>query len=90
MIPSNYESFGIVAVEAMQKGCQIIASNVGGLTEVLGNVAVLFEAGNSVELGQKMKQSLNGDVRLSKSKILQRAEVFDFQNMLRSLESELH
>ena len=90
VIPSNYESFGIVAVEAMQKGCQIIASNVGGLTEVLGNVAVLFEAGNSVELGQKMKQSLNGDVRLSKSKILQRAEVFDFQNMLRSLESELH
>lgn len=90
VIPSNYESFGIVAVEAMQKGCQVIASNVGGLTEVLGGAAIFFEAGNSDELGRKMKQSLDGDVRLSKNLILQRAGEFDFQKMLRSLEIELH
>lgn len=35
MIPSLYEPFGIVALEAMALGCNVIASQVGGLGEVV-------------------------------------------------------
>jgi glycosyltransferase involved in cell wall biosynthesis len=49
--PSRYESFGIVALESMQHGCVTIASNIGGLPEVLDNAGVLFEVGSDIDLG---------------------------------------
>lgn len=35
IFPSLYEPFGIVALEAMARGCSVIASHVGGLREVV-------------------------------------------------------
>lgn len=35
VFPSLYEPFGIVALEAMAQGCNVIASDVGGLGEVV-------------------------------------------------------
>jgi 1,4-alpha-glucan branching enzyme len=35
IFPSLYEPFGIVALEAMALGCNVIASDVGGLGEVV-------------------------------------------------------
>ena len=35
VFPSLYEPFGIVALEAMALGCNVIASDVGGLSEVV-------------------------------------------------------
>ncbi len=35
IFPSLYEPFGIVALEAMAAGCNVIASDVGGLSEVV-------------------------------------------------------
>lgn len=37
VFPSIYEPFGIVALEAMQQDCSVIASSVGGLGEVVRN-----------------------------------------------------
>ncbi len=35
VIPSIYEPFGIVALEAMASGCPVVASSVGGLREII-------------------------------------------------------
>ncbi len=37
LIPSIWEGFGLVAVEGMSSGIQVVASNVDGLKEVLGS-----------------------------------------------------
>jgi glycosyltransferase involved in cell wall biosynthesis len=40
-VPSRYEGFGLVAVEAMLASVPVVASSVGGLPEVLGDAGVL-------------------------------------------------
>jgi glycosyltransferase involved in cell wall biosynthesis len=41
-IPSQSEGFGLVALEAMQAGTAVVASRVGGLSEVLGEHGCLL------------------------------------------------
>lgn len=82
VIPSNYESFGIVAVEAMQRGCQIIASRVGGLPEVLGDCAHFFTPGVSEELAQKIVSVIGGALKIPSERIHERSNAFDFVRML--------
>jgi len=40
VVPSRWEGFGLVAVEAMAAGVPVVASGVDGLLEVLGDVGV--------------------------------------------------
>jgi len=57
VIPSEYpEAFGMVAAEAMSCSRPIIASSVGGLSEIVkkGKSGVIFEPGNKNELIKKM------------------------------------
>lgn len=56
VVPSLWEEpFGIVALEAMACGCIVIASNIGGLPEAVGNCGELFEPGNHLDLANKIK-----------------------------------
>ena len=43
IIPSVFESFGKVAVEAMSRKCCVLSSNVGGLPEVIGDSSFVLE-----------------------------------------------
>lgn len=37
MLPSNYEGLPMVIIEAMSHGCPVVASNVGGISEIVEN-----------------------------------------------------
>ena len=56
--PSQWEGFGIAAVEAMSTGLPIIASAVAGLREVVGEAGILFPAGSEQELARNINQLL--------------------------------
>lgn len=47
VIPSKNEAFSIVALEAMTMGVPVIASDAGGLPEVLGNAAKIVKQGEN-------------------------------------------
>ncbi len=52
--PSRWEGFGIAALEAMATGLPVVASNVPGLREVVGDAGVLFEPGSDSELRDRL------------------------------------
>ncbi|PEN06508.1 hypothetical protein CRI93_09505 [Longimonas halophila] len=63
LVPSRYEAFGIVALEAIACGCPVVASNVGGLPESVGECGILVESENPAALAEGIEKALNPAVR---------------------------
>jgi len=61
LMPSYIEPFGRAAIEAMAAGLLVIASNTGGLREIIieGDTGFLFEAGSYIDLSKKMLYAIN-------------------------------
>ncbi len=60
MIPSLYEPFGIVALEALAAGAPLIVARTGGLAELVAgtHAGVTFEPGNPDDLADAIEQVL--------------------------------
>ncbi|MEG3014595.1 MAG: glycosyltransferase [Cetobacterium sp.] len=65
---SNFEGFGISALEAMASGTPIIATNVEGLANVVDGAGLLFELGNTQDLVDKIRLLEDPSFYFQKSK----------------------
>lgn len=61
VIPSRWEGFGLVAVEAMACGCAVIASEVDSLSEIIEDEknGLLFQSEDTFQLARKIKMLIN-------------------------------
>jgi N-acetyl-alpha-D-glucosaminyl L-malate synthase BshA len=86
LLPSETESFGLAALEAMACGVPVISSNSGGLAEVNleGYSGYLSAVGNVTEMASNALQILQDPIRLQefKANALKTAEKFDIQHIL--------
>jgi glycogen(starch) synthase len=64
VIPSLYEPFGVVALEALAGGAPLIVADTGGLAELVGGTgsALLFEPGNAEDLAGCIERVLTDQV----------------------------
>jgi N-acetyl-alpha-D-glucosaminyl L-malate synthase BshA len=86
LLPSETESFGLAALEAMVAGVPVISSNTGGLPEVNedGYSGYLSNVGDVEDMSKKAIEILSDDDKLRqfKSNALKVAQKFDVQNIV--------
>jgi glycosyltransferase involved in cell wall biosynthesis len=86
LLPSETESFGLAALEAMACGVPVISSNSGGLPEVNfdGISGYLSDVGNIEEMASNAIKILKDDKILKefKDNALEVAKKFDIKNIL--------
>ena len=86
LLPSETESFGLAALEAMAWSVPVISSNSGGLSEVNfdGISGYLSNVGNIEEMAQNALKILKEDTVLDqfKQKALEVAQKFDIKEIL--------
>jgi glycogen synthase len=63
VIPSLYEPFGIVALEALAGGAPLVVARTGGLAELVEDTGagLLFEPGNAAELASCIELVLSDE-----------------------------
>lgn len=86
LLPSEQESFGLAALEAMAASTPVISSNAGGIPEVniQGETGYLAEVGNVEAMSNYTIKLLSNDKLLNKMKLnaKRQAEVFDIKNII--------
>lgn len=91
LMPSESESFGLAALEAMACKVPVISSNVGGLPElnIDGQTGFLADVGDIEGMAQKAIYILEDDTRLAtfKENALARAKEFDLALILPQYEN---
>jgi D-inositol-3-phosphate glycosyltransferase len=66
VVPSRYETFGQVALEAMAASVPVVASRAGGLADLVdhGITGLLFEPGDANDLAAKIRLAISDRRRL--------------------------
>lgn len=84
VLSSHYEGLSLSSIEGMAAGKPFIASNVPGLSEVVGGAGLLFEQGNAAQLAELVVTLLNDSVysKAVADLCMQRALQYDVKIMV--------
>lgn len=86
LLPSEYESFGLAALEAMAAGTPVVATNAGGIPEIIthGKNGYLSEIGNVEQMSNHAISILGNNITLEAFSAAARkqAETFDIHNIV--------
>lgn len=80
ILPSESESFGLAALEAMACGVPVISTNTGGLPEVNrhGVTGMMSNVGDVEDMAKNVRYLLSDETRLSKFKMKARERAAEF------------
>jgi glycosyltransferase involved in cell wall biosynthesis len=86
ILPSEYESFGLAALEAMAARMPVISTNVGGLPEINidGRTGCLSNVGDVEDMSRNAIEILANDAMLAtfKKNAFDQAQMFDIHNIV--------
>lgn len=86
LLPSEYESFGLAALEAMAAGTPVVATNAGGIPEIItnGQNGYLSEVGDVEQMSHQAISILGNQQTLKtfSEEARKQAERFDIHNIV--------